>query len=259
MPVSYEVDQLLTDDFPENVKKLDQEDPLLQKYVKLRHLTPPSKLPYNFPRGTYMNGHSQVVAHIFRNKTNGTFFEAGAYDGVAASNSLYLEKEFGWRGLLVECNPYTIPVLKMKRRKAWIADVCLSPTKNPATLKFSNPTKWGPSARLGDPVDLKAFGVDTPWTKFEVEAMPLFALLSAVNLTEIDFFSLDVEGAEFDILKTIPFDKVRIKVIDMEVYFYSREVKNEINDFLKDKGFQLQGSGTSDHFYIHSSFKINGD
>ena len=31
-------------------------------------------------------------------------------------------------------------------------------------------------------------------------------------LFPIDYFSLDVEGSELDILKTIPFDKVDIKV-----------------------------------------------
>ena len=33
----------------------------------------------------------------------------------------------------------------------------------------------------------------------------------------ISICSLDVEGSEFPILKTIPFDKVDIKVLDVEV------------------------------------------
>jgi len=33
----------------------------------------------------------------------------------------------------------------------------------------------------------------------------------------VDFFSLDVEGAEFPILKTIPWRKVDIKVVQIEV------------------------------------------
>ncbi|ODM94365.1 Protein Star [Orchesella cincta] len=252
-----DLNQLLTNDFPENVKMLDQDDPLLQKYIKLRHLTPPSKLPYNFTRGTYLNGHSQLISQLFRDKKNGTFIECGAYDGVAASNSLFFEIVLGWSGLLVECNPYTIPVLKMKRRKAWIADVCLSPEKNPKTLEFSNPTKWGPSARIGDPIDLKPWGLDTPWTKFEVEAMPLYAILSAINLTVIDYFTLDIEGAEYAILKTIPFDKITIKVIDMEITFYSPEVRSEITQFLKTKGYRLFKSIAEDRIYLHSSVSIN--
>ena len=40
-------------------------------------------------------------------KRDGFFIEAGAHDGVEASNTLYLEKKMGWRGLLVEPNPDT--------------------------------------------------------------------------------------------------------------------------------------------------------
>ena len=40
-------------------------------------------------------------------KQDGFFIEAGAHDGVEASNTLYLEKKMGWKGLLVEPNPDT--------------------------------------------------------------------------------------------------------------------------------------------------------
>lgn len=208
------------EDFLENLSKLEQESGVLEKYVLFRHLTPPpsSKVPYNLPGGVttddnqFKNGFSSIIANLFLNKKNGTFIEAGAYDGVAASNTLYLEKVLGWRGLLVECNPVTVPYLRLKRRRAWIADVCLSPTRYPTILNFSNPVKWAPSGRIGDPVDLRKWGVDTEWTQFEVQGIPLYSLLKAVNLTQIDFFSLDVEGAEFEILRTIPFDKVEIRV-----------------------------------------------
>ncbi len=41
----------------------------------------------------------------------------------------------------------------------------------------------------------------------EVQCMPLFSLLAALNVTTVDYFSLDVEGSELKVLKTIPFDK----------------------------------------------------
>jgi hypothetical protein len=34
----------------------------------------------------------------------------------------------------------------------------------------------------------------------------------AANLTSIDYFSIDVEGIELEVLKTIPWNKVDIKV-----------------------------------------------
>ena len=48
---------------------------------------------------------------------------------------------------------------------------------------------------------------------YKVQCFPLYSILLAANRTTIDFFSLDVEGSELDVLKTIPWDKVDIKVI----------------------------------------------
>ena len=45
-----------------------------------------------------------------------------------------------------------------------------------------------------------------------VTCIPLYTILLAMGNPTVDFFSLDVEGAESDILKTIPWRKVRIKV-----------------------------------------------
>ena len=40
----------------------------------------------------------------------------------------------------------------------------------------------------------------------EVECFPFYSFMLALNRTTIDFFSLDVEGDELNVLKTIPFD-----------------------------------------------------
>ena len=40
----------------------------------------------------------------------------------------------------------------------------------------------------------------------DVRCFPLSSILQAVGIQHVDFFSLDVEGAELQILKTLPFD-----------------------------------------------------
>ena len=49
-------------------------------------------------------------------KRNGFFVEIGSYDGETFSNSLFLEKERRWSGLLVEANPYTYELMAGKDR-----------------------------------------------------------------------------------------------------------------------------------------------
>ena len=42
--------------------------------------------------------------------------------------------------------------------------------------------------------------------------LPLYSILLALDNPIVDYFSLDVEGAEMGILKSIPWHKVNIKV-----------------------------------------------
>ena len=42
--------------------------------------------------------------------------------------------------------------------------------------------------------------------------LPFVSILHAIGNPSVDYFSLDIEGVELDVLKTIPWDKVDIKV-----------------------------------------------
>ena len=42
---------------------------------------------------------------LFKKKSNGTFVDIGAHDGVTFSNSYFFEKERNWKGICVEPIP----------------------------------------------------------------------------------------------------------------------------------------------------------
>ena len=42
-----------------------------------------------------------------------------------------------------------------------------------------------------------------------IPCFPMETMLLALNQTRIDYFSLDVEGVELEVLQTVPFDKVK--------------------------------------------------
>ena len=49
-----------------------------------------------------------------------------------------------------------------------------------------------------------------------VQCFPLYSILLAMNHLNIDYFSLDVEGAEEGIINNIPLDKIKIRTISIE-------------------------------------------
>ena len=66
---------------------------------------------------------------------------------------------------------------------------------------------------LGKVVKTSKNGNKLKGDKFtNVLCFPLFGVLKAINVTKVDYFSLDVEGNEMDVLRTIPFDDVEITV-----------------------------------------------
>jgi hypothetical protein len=65
---------------------------------------------------------------------------------------------------------------------------------------------------IGKVVDEINAGTEATTEITQIQCFPLFTILSYLNVTQIDYFSLDVEGNELKVLKTIPFDSVFIKV-----------------------------------------------
>ena len=51
---------------------------------------------------------------------------------------------------------------------------------------------------------------DSSQTITRVECFPLPSILLTANVRHIDYFSLDIGGAEIDILRTVPFNDVTI-------------------------------------------------
>ena len=46
----------------------------------------------------------------------------------------------------------------------------------------------------------------------KIQCFPFYSILLAVNRTTVDYFSLDIEGDELAVLKTIPMHKINIRV-----------------------------------------------
>ena len=93
------------------------------------------------------------IVDLFYNesKTNGFFFEAGAFDGVTVSNSLFFELRRGWNGLLVEAHPDNFEALLEKNRKSWSIGSCLSLKSTPEVIHFDAATIFGGIIQDGRP------------------------------------------------------------------------------------------------------------
>ncbi|OXA45062.1 Protein Star [Folsomia candida] len=99
-------------------------------------------------------------------------------------------------------------------------------------------------------------GKSQDYREFEAQCFPFYSLLRAINVTTVDYFSLDIEGAELSILKTIPWkDTFSIEV--------RNEIEHNLRDYMTSVGYRfvayVKNRFSHDHIYAHSSLGCQND
>ena len=173
-----------------------------------------------------MNFYSQVsqdqylFERFFFGKRQGVFVDIGAYDGQKFSNTLFFEQSMGWRGLCVE--PQAEPFKKLiANRIAHCEQVCVSDFEGETDFVEStagiDETMLSGMATTFDPRHVDRLkSVSTNMVVRKVPVVKLSTLLEKYGLFDIDYCSIDVEGAELSILSELDFEKFRISVLTIE-------------------------------------------
>lgn len=227
-----------------------QEDPRLVEAIREHSLQPPSGAPYNLEgKHTLGDGQPRLLDQRYfgEKKKGGFFIEAGAFNGESDSTTLHFELEHGWTGLLVEPVPMNYDNLVTKNRKAWSVQTCLSTQQTPETVNFSlsETSKSTMSGIMG--------GNETQGDTVEMQCLPLYSLLLALGNPTVDFLSLDIEGAEFQVLKNIPWKSVDIRAISVETQFAGEVMEGDRKDILRlltDHGYTHLDSIARDDIFV---------
>ncbi|XP_065321646.1 uncharacterized protein LOC135929081 [Gordionus sp. m RMFG-2023] len=214
--------------------KLAADDPSVIRALSEGFIYPPSTYPEYIlkepAKKDFSMGQIEAIRPYLDFKQPGFFVECGALDGETRSNSLYLEREFKWEGLLVEADAKNFNLLLGKRRKSYSINSCMSIKPSPLILPFYEHFNLGHVIHPGTNKK-ETIGKAMP-------CFPLYSMLLALNKTQIDYFSLDIEGSELDVLMTVPFDKVFIKVLSVEFY-HVRQGSFNLKNFMIARAFTL--------------------
>ena len=208
----------------------DWSNPELRKFLRRRWLVglPKSKAVSLRSGDVSQVKQSTFVDRLLNERRSGFFVECGAADGESLSNSLFFETERDWYGLLVEPNPSFFWSLLAKRRNAYLVNACLSTDVTISEVLFKPADYVGGIVRKMDTTLLSYVDAAYPHlSDVRLTCFPLGALLYAIDVTHVDYLSLDVEGPELDILRTIPFDNVTIDVITVEYRLSNMSSINE--------------------------------
>jgi hypothetical protein len=222
-----------------------------------------------------------VVEHFFWGKRGGLAIELGALDGSSATRSMtfMLENRLGWRRILIEGNPGYVKALKMRSPYALSvsAAICSIESKvhfsdapyvggivefmSPVFLKQYHPIIFA-AASTGDgkPMLLQNVSWNSPsiaTSVKEIDCIPLSTVLRKAHAKHVNFFILDVEGGEMEVLKSIDWNYTRFDVLCIETDPGNRPplFRENITAILAPHGYaNFSGQKGRNTWYIHKSF-----
>jgi len=179
----------------------------------------------------YHNLDKKLLNYI--NYKNGFYIDCGANDGVNQSTTWYFEKYLNWHGVLIEPVPEVYNELKNNRNNNnyFYNYALVSKNYNQQEINFNYNNK--------DSLQAKKNLGSGPLKKNEkiitVKCKTLENILDNIKIPKlIDFFSLDVEGYEFEVLEGINFNSVKFKYILVETEF-----PKKMNNFLTQKKYKF--------------------
>ncbi|MGC9970865.1 MAG: FkbM family methyltransferase [Bryobacteraceae bacterium] len=181
-----------------------------------------------------------VALAIGHGKKNGYYVDVGSADGVAISNTNLLD-HMGWKGVCIDPFP-----TNMQSRTCQVF-------RQPVFSESGKKVEFRAAGVLG--------GIDSTLGKHrdQVSAAPMAEFVTA-TLDEIlekakapkwiDYMNIDVEGAEYEVLRGFSLDRYSVGAFTIE-HNYEVEKRDLIRKLLEAKGYVRVRSWEVDDWYVH--------
>jgi len=176
----------------------------------------------------------------------GTMVEVGAGPTEFYSMSKHF-RDTGWRCICIEPNPKFVEMHRTIGNE--IYQYACSYEDGRSTFKIVN-SGWE-SEYDGisySAIDIKYDG-QYKFEEVEVEVIKLDTLLSEINVVNVDFLSIDVEGWEIEVLNGFTIEKYNPMIILLENY----EHNSGYTDYMLERGYEL--SKKIEYNYIYKKIK----
>ena len=170
-----------------------------------------------------------VNENIFKSKKDGVYIELGALDGVLYSNTKFFEDSLGWKGILIEPHPEKFKLLQINRPNNFLFNNLVSCHTEPLEFRYfvdCHAAVSGVESTLSQHHFDTYFDSNNEWNKslpqnkIFITPTTLTAIVKETNITHIDLLSLDVEGHEYEVLKSwnfsIPIDIILIETLGVQ-------------------------------------------
>lgn len=190
--------------------------------------------------------------YVFKGYKNGIFVDVGAYDGKDINNTLFFEETHNWTGINIEPLPEKFELLQLNRPKCINLNLAIDEYSGEAEF-CCNDVLSGLKTHY-DPRHINRINTENTKSSFDkrvlkVKTKRLDEIFRENNIKRVNYLSIDVEGAEMGVIKSINFDEVFIDVIGFENNYSDNS--EPIIEYLKEKDYYVFFKSL-DIFMVHS-------
>ena len=198
------------------------------------------------------NGEDVLIHRFFGGRRTGFYVEVGAYDGVGFSNTYFLDA-LGWDGVLVEPVPDQAEACRRSRPHSRVVQAACGQGDGRILFKVvKGSVGIGTLSYMGNDPEHERRIAREGGTIEEVE-VPLLTLDEIVGdrFGKIDLLSIDVEGAELQVLESGNLTALSPELIVLEENTGGADPR--VEDLLVAAGYRKDFVWTHNVFYVKAS------
>ena len=201
-----------------------------------------------------------LIDYIFKFKKKGLYLDVGCQHPVSNNNTYLLYKR-GWNGINIDLDPKNIRLYDLERPKDINICKCISSDNSEKDLFFFH---------AGSPInslEKKTIKNKSNFTVKKIETHTLNSILQDCKITNIDYFNLDVEGHEIDILKNFDINLYKPKIVSVEFIDYqmkrlefknndiNRVMESDIYRYFISNDYHFINWSHADLIFVHKDFR----
>jgi FkbM family methyltransferase len=186
-------------------------------------------------------GEDAALPFFVGKQKSGFFVDVGCFHPRKYSNT-YLLYRRGWRGINVDLDEIKIDAFKLDRSEDW--NVCAAVSDTARTVECHSLGTWALFSSLEKAEaekEARARNLQVKVRSVQTRTLDNIIFESPFREMPINLLSIDTEGHDLNVLKSISFEKYKPGIILLETHAADVEElqRAEFHQFLSDRGYRL--------------------
>ena len=195
-----------------------------------------------------MEGEDLIIADLTKNINNGFYVDAGCYHPLHLNNTYLLYKR-KWNGINIDISEFSIKLFNFMRPDDVNINSAISDSENEISFYYQKKLSQLSTIK-------KNISTERMQGKIKEKKIKSFTLNSVLKNSkfkdkQIDFLNIDVEGADFEALRSLDFKTYNPKIICIEI-MEKNILNSKIFNFLKNLNYKKVWSSKSEFNHIFS-------